>query len=123
MSKLMIETKYGKAYNDSIEDFLEGAEGKKLKGKVNLIFTSPPYPLVSPKKYGNKQGEEYLKWIADISVGLADSNTISGFFSFSNSFRRVGFSIKPLATPISSSVNKASQTLLRASENHYAFHF
>ena len=72
MSKLMIETKYGKAYNDSIENFLKGAEGKKLKGKVNLIFTSPPYPLVSPKKYGNKQGEEYLNWIAEIAVGLKD---------------------------------------------------
>ncbi len=78
MSKLMIETKYGKAYNDSIEDFLKGAEGKKLKGKVNLIFTSPPYPLVSPKKYGNKQGEEYLNWIADISVGLAELLTTDG---------------------------------------------
>ena len=65
MPKLMIETKLGKAYNSSIEDFMSSAEGKKLKGKVNLIFTSPPYPLVSPKKYGNKQGEEYLQWVLD----------------------------------------------------------
>ena len=65
MSKLIIETKFGKAYKDSIEDFMAGSEGKKLKGKVNLIFTSPPYPLVSPKKYGNKQGEEYLQWVLD----------------------------------------------------------
>ena len=53
-------------------------EGKKLKGKVNLIFTSPPYPLVSPKKYGNKQGEEYLKWVAEVSVGLAELLTDDG---------------------------------------------
>ena len=72
MPKLMIETKLGKAYNSSIEDFMSSAEGKKLKGKVNLIFTSPPYPLVSPKKYGNKQGEEYLQWVAEVSMGLAE---------------------------------------------------
>ncbi len=74
----MIETKLGKAYNSSIESFMSSAEGKKLKGKVNLIFTSPPYPLVSPKKYGNKQGEEYLKWVAEVSVGLADLLTEDG---------------------------------------------
>jgi site-specific DNA-methyltransferase (cytosine-N4-specific) len=78
MPKLMIETKLGKAYNSSIEGFMSSAEGKKLKGKVNLIFTSPPYPLVSPKKYGNKQGEEYLKWVAEVSVGLADLLTEDG---------------------------------------------
>jgi len=54
MPKLMIETQLGKAYNSSIEEFMSSPEGKKIKGKVNLIFTSPPYPLVSPKKYGNK---------------------------------------------------------------------
>jgi len=78
MPKLMIETKLGKAYNSSIEDFMSSPEGKKLKGKVNLIFTSPPYPLVVPKKYGNKQGEEYLKWVAEVSVGLAELLTEDG---------------------------------------------
>ena len=72
MSIPFIETKFGKAYNQNIEEFMLGSSGKKLKGKVNLIFTSPPFPLVSPKKYGNKQGEEYLNWIADISKSLSE---------------------------------------------------
>ena len=40
----------------------------KLKGKVDLILTSPPFPLNNKKSYGNLTGEEYRKWF----VGLAD---------------------------------------------------
>ena len=57
-------TKYGNAYNTSIEDFLDSKDGKALQGKVQLIFTSPPFPLVVPKKYGNKIGEDYGKNLA-----------------------------------------------------------
>lgn len=35
------------------------------KPKIDLIVTSPPYPLKRKKAYGNHQGEEYLKWISD----------------------------------------------------------
>jgi len=62
--KKSFATKYGAAYNSSIEDFLDSKEGKALQGKVQLIFTSPPFPLVVPKKYGNKIGEDYLNWMA-----------------------------------------------------------
>ena len=75
---LFFKTKNGEAYNSSIEKFLESKKGKSLKGKVNLIFTSPPYPLIVPKKYGNKQGDEYLNWIANISSGLKDLLTVDG---------------------------------------------
>jgi DNA modification methylase len=34
-----------------------------LEGKVNLIVTSPPFPLNKKKKYGNHNGEEYLEWL------------------------------------------------------------
>lgn len=34
-------------------------------GKIQLIFTSPPFPLNQKKKYGNHQGEDYLKWLSD----------------------------------------------------------
>ena len=61
--KPFFQTVKGAAYHASIENFLTSPKGTSLKGKVNLIFTSPPYPLVSPKKYGNKQGEEYLRWV------------------------------------------------------------
>lgn len=66
MLREFFSTKYGKTYNSSIEDFLLSPNASKLKSKVDLIFTSPPYPLVVPKKYGNRVGEEYLTWVSDV---------------------------------------------------------
>ena len=34
--------------------------------QVSLIFTSPPFPLKRKKKYGNKNGQDYLKWLVDV---------------------------------------------------------
>jgi len=34
---------------------------------LKLILTSPPYPLVSPKEYGNAAGEEYLHWLVNLA--------------------------------------------------------
>lgn len=39
----------------------------KFKGKVNLILTSPPYPLNQKKQYGNLQGEAYRKWFTELA--------------------------------------------------------
>jgi len=33
---------------------------------VSLIFTSPPFPLKRKKKYGNKNGQEYIDWLVDV---------------------------------------------------------
>jgi site-specific DNA-methyltransferase (cytosine-N4-specific) len=41
-----------------------------LVGKVDLILTSPPYPLVSPKAYGNRVGEDYKNWLSGIMKNL-----------------------------------------------------
>lgn len=68
--KLGYQTELGKFYNASIEEFNSSEEASKLEGNVNLIFTSPPFPLASPKKYGNKIGEDYLNWIVDVVRGL-----------------------------------------------------
>ncbi|MGA8658793.1 MAG: DNA methyltransferase, partial [Chthoniobacterales bacterium] len=35
-----------------------------LDGQVDLIFTSPPFPLNNKKKYGNEQGDAYVEWLA-----------------------------------------------------------
>lgn len=40
---------------------------KKLKNKVNLIFTSPPFPLNSKKAYGNLTGKNYSSWLASFA--------------------------------------------------------
>jgi DNA modification methylase len=34
---------------------------------INLIITSPPYPLIKQKAYGNKTGDEYLNCLSDIA--------------------------------------------------------
>ena len=64
--KLTYKTRYGLAYNCSIESFIESPRFEELKGQVDLLLTSPPYPLVSPKAYGNKNGDDYKKWLGDI---------------------------------------------------------
>jgi site-specific DNA-methyltransferase (cytosine-N4-specific) len=46
-----------------------------LHERVNLVFTSPPFPLNRKKKYGNKTGSDYLDWIKQLSPLLA--NTLS----------------------------------------------
>ena len=66
------KTNKGRAFNSKIEDFLSSNVGRRLIGKVDLILTSPPYPLVVPKKYGNLQGQEYLEWIQSLAPKFAD---------------------------------------------------
>ena len=58
-------------YQSTIEAFLDSDAGRNLEGKVNLVFTSPPFPLGKPKKYGNLTGDEYLKWLSDLAPRLA----------------------------------------------------
>jgi len=72
------ETEYGSLYNDKIESFLDSDAGKSIKGKVNLIVTSPPFPLIRKKRYGNESGEAYLKWLEDLSPKLTELLTDDG---------------------------------------------
>jgi hypothetical protein len=52
---------------NSIELLDKEDELSKLKGKVNLIITSPPFPLNNKKQYGNERGEDYLNWFKDMA--------------------------------------------------------
>lgn len=45
------------------EDALKHSDLDPIRGSVQLIFTSPPFPLNTKKKYGNLKGEEYLRWL------------------------------------------------------------
>lgn len=51
---------------DSLE-LLNSKEFKSIEGKVQLLITSPPYPLNKKKSYGNLTGDAYLKWIESLS--------------------------------------------------------
>jgi len=59
-------TELGEAYCTSIEKFIESECTKAIKGQIDLIFTSPPFPLIAKKKYGNQRGDEYLRWIVTV---------------------------------------------------------
>lgn len=54
----------GQIYCCEAEDFFQSSRAKHLVGKIQLIFTSPPFPLNTKKSYGNRQGEEYTNWLA-----------------------------------------------------------
>lgn len=46
------------------EDVLSSPDlSSQINGQVDLIFTSPPFPLNRKKRYGNKQGDEYITWL------------------------------------------------------------
>jgi DNA methylase len=75
---LAYETDLGAMYEGSIEAFLASSLGHGLRGEVQLVFTSPPFPLNRKKKYGNKKGNEYLEWLAGLASPLGDLLTEDG---------------------------------------------
>jgi site-specific DNA-methyltransferase (cytosine-N4-specific) len=63
-------TKYGTMYQGCVESFTMSKYSKRYFGKVDLIFTSPPFPLNRKKKYGNLVGTEYKEWFEAMAVSL-----------------------------------------------------
>ncbi|KAF5034138.1 hypothetical protein DSECCO2_599360 [anaerobic digester metagenome] len=49
MQKSLYKTELGKYYVGNSEELLVSGLGKKLKNKVQLILTSPPFPLNQKK--------------------------------------------------------------------------
>jgi len=72
------QTKLGKAYQSSVEDFLDAKVCGELSGQVSLVFTSPPFPLVKKKKYGNKSEDDYVEWFAGLAPKLQGLLTDDG---------------------------------------------
>lgn len=72
------KSKKGKLIAGNSVELLSGKMRKSLKGKVNLIITSPPFPLNNKKKYGNEKGEEYLNWFKKLAPIFSDLLTDDG---------------------------------------------
>lgn len=64
------ETRLGKALHASLEEALKRVPLNRQKGKINLIFTSPPFPLRTKKSYGNLTGDNYLDWLTKLAPRL-----------------------------------------------------
>lgn len=65
--KPIYETHLGAAF---FGDSLKVLRSRRLQhhaGRVQLVFTSPPFPLNTKKKYGNLQGAQYIKWFAQFA--------------------------------------------------------
>jgi site-specific DNA-methyltransferase (cytosine-N4-specific) len=45
------------------DELLSDGSLARFEGTVNLIFTSPPFPLNRKKKYGNESGDMYVQWL------------------------------------------------------------
>ncbi|MEA2633445.1 MAG: hypothetical protein QOH92_212 [Chloroflexota bacterium] len=60
-------TKFGRAFEGRAENFIASDLGKAYKGKAQLIFTSPPFPLNRMKNYGNESADKYVDWLADFA--------------------------------------------------------
>lgn len=51
-------------YIGDSSELLSRSSFKGLRGKVQLIFTSPPFSLIKKKSYGNHRGQAYINWLA-----------------------------------------------------------
>src|SRR5690349_1299533 len=69
--KPFFSTGAGRLYLGDAEELLSGPVGRALAGKVQLLITSPPFPLNRKKKYGNKSGNQYKKWFSQLATLFA----------------------------------------------------
>ena len=70
--------KSGRYYIGNSEEMLSYRPLRNLKGKIQLILTSPPFPLNEKKSYGNMTGDQYLEWFASLAPKFAEMLTEDG---------------------------------------------
>jgi site-specific DNA-methyltransferase (cytosine-N4-specific) len=73
-------TDLGTMYQVSVEEFLDSTVADTIRGDVQLLFTSPPFPLNEKKRYGNLVGKKYLDWLVGLAEPLGDLLTGDGSF-------------------------------------------
>lgn len=66
------ETELGRYQVAKIESWLSSSQARHSAGKVNLILTSPPFPLNHKKSYGNLTGAEYIEWLESLAPRFAE---------------------------------------------------
>lgn len=72
------KTERGTMYKGLVEDIIATKDFQRLKGKVQLLFFSPPFPLNRKKRYGNKTGPEYVRWLARLAPQFTELLTPTG---------------------------------------------
>lgn len=61
------EARGGLYFVGDSKELLTSEKFSELTGQVDLILTSPPYPLNKKKSYGNLKGDEYLEWFVSLA--------------------------------------------------------
>jgi len=74
--RLAYSTHFGEAYQGNSHDLLRSLADES----VDLIVTSPPFPLLRQKAYGNESQDEYVDWLADFGVAARRVLKPSGSF-------------------------------------------
>jgi site-specific DNA-methyltransferase (cytosine-N4-specific) len=72
------ETALGALYHGKSEEVLKSSAFSAHVGKVQLVMTSPPFPLNTKKAYGNRTQDEYVSWFADFAPLLREMVTEDG---------------------------------------------
>lgn len=70
--RLAYRTASGSFFQGLAEDALRSRQLAYWRGKVDLILTSPPFPLNRKKSYGNLQGDAYVAWLAEFAPLLKE---------------------------------------------------
>lgn len=60
-------TDHGRMLLSTFEDAYSRGFLSGIRDGVDLILTSPPFPLNTKKAYGNRQGSEYLAWLQELA--------------------------------------------------------
>ena len=71
-----LQTDYGAIHHADCLDVLDGLPD----ASVDLVVTSPPYPLVTQKEYGNVHGDDYVDWFRPFAVEIRRVLRDSGSF-------------------------------------------
>ena len=100
-----------------VEQVLDDNELSAVRGKINLIFTSPPFPLVRKKRYGNETGSTYLRWLESLAPRLCNLLTPDGSIVV-----EIGNSWEPGAPVMSTLGLEALLAFKRAGNLHLSQH-
>lgn len=67
------KTNYGKCFHGDTTLLDKTPLWSEIEGKVDLLFTSPPFALARQKEYGNLAGEDYVEWFSSLSDSFSRS--------------------------------------------------
>lgn len=78
LAKPYFATSRGALYVGDSRDLLQKPPLSRKRGRVQLVLTSPPFPLSRKKRYGNEEGDAYVNWLSAFAPLLCDLLTDDG---------------------------------------------